>query len=106
MTTETAQWLKAMHDCLAAAEQEQMGSACPVVDHELITAPGEGLEGMEVWCICRTKDEKNTFTDMELTRYTSSLRRRMLQAGFPESAVASLTIRVTSREDVAVGRGR
>lgn len=99
-------WRTRLGDCIAAAEREQIGSACPVVDHEIVAAPAGGADDLFVWLVCRTKTEKRQFADTGQARFVSALKRRMLAAGFPESAVASLTARATSREEVDAAGGR
>jgi hypothetical protein len=87
-------------------EREQIGSPCPVVDYELVPSFAGGSEEMGVWCICRTEKEKTLFRDTEYARYVSALKKKMMAAGFSEAAVASLTARVTSREEIEAGGGR
>lgn len=99
-------WRTRLSDCVAAAEREQIGSACPVVDHEVLAAPGGGADDLFVWLVCRTKAEKRQFAGTEQSRFVSALKKRMLAAGFSEPAVASLTARVTSREEVEAAGGR
>ncbi|MBI2511193.1 MAG: hypothetical protein HYV96_04395 [Opitutae bacterium] len=99
-------WRARLADCVAAAEREQLGSACPVVDHEVVAPSDGGAEDFFVWLVCRTKAERRTFTDTEQARFVSALKRRMLAAGFPEPAVASLAVRATSREEVDAAGGR
>lgn len=95
-----------MSECLAATEREQIGSRCPVVDHELL-APFTGVpDDLCVWLICRTKEERQLFSDTEQARFVSALKKKMLGAGLPESVVTSLATRVTSREEVEAGGGR
>jgi hypothetical protein len=103
---DRAKWVKAMSECLAAVEREQVGSPCPVVDHELIAPFTGNPEDMCVWCICRTEEEKQVFGDTEHSRYVSTLKKKMIAAGFPETAIATLTTRVTSRDEVEAGGGR
>ncbi|HVU17644.1 MAG TPA: hypothetical protein VHD32_12010 [Candidatus Didemnitutus sp.] len=93
-------WFGMLSDCLAAAEREQAGSHCPVVDHEIVTPLVGGPEDVTVWCVCRTPSEKRRFVDTERTRFVSALKRQLLTAGFPENALASLDVRVTSRGEV------
>jgi hypothetical protein len=97
MSARPANWFSLVSDCLAAAERDQVGSSCPVVDHEVVVPPGGGPADIEAWCICRTPDEKRQFVDHEKARFSAQFRRRLLAAGFPEEAMASLTIRVASR---------
>ncbi|HLP25231.1 MAG TPA: hypothetical protein VK477_06115 [Acidobacteriota bacterium] len=106
MAVDTGQWARRLGESLDALEREQIGSICPVVDHELIAPRGSGAEDFFVWLVCRTKAERRTFTDTEQARFVSALKKRMLTAGFPEPAVASLTVRVTSREEVDAAGGR
>jgi hypothetical protein len=87
-------------------EREQLGSACPVVDHEVIAARDGGADDLFVWLVCRAKAERRAFTDTEQARFLSALKKRMLAAGFPESAVASLRARATSRDEVEASGGR
>lgn len=80
--------------------------ACPVVDHEVVAATGGGADELFVWLVCRTKAEKRQFADTEQLRFVSALKKRMLAAGFSEPAVASLTVRATSREELDAAGGR
>ncbi|HVU15276.1 MAG TPA: hypothetical protein VHD32_00010 [Candidatus Didemnitutus sp.] len=106
MSDDPAKWVKAMATCLAEAEQDQLGSPCPVVDHELIASFSGSPDDMCVWFVCRTDEEKQLFADTERSRFVSGLRRKMIAAGFPDSAVATLTTKLTSREEVDAGGGR
>lgn len=95
-----------MGECLDALEREQIGSACPVIDHEVIAPRDGGADDFFVWLVCRTKAERRVFVDTEQARFVSALKKRMLAVDFPESAVASLTVRVTSRDEVDAAGGR
>lgn len=95
-----------MGECLDALEREQLGSACPVIDHEVVAPREGGADDFFVWLVCRSKTERRTFADTEQARFVSGLKKRMLAAGFPESAVASLNVRATSREEVDAAGGR
>lgn len=99
-------WRTKLSDCVAATEREQIGSACPVVDHEVIAAADGGAEDLFVWLVCRTKPEKRQFADTEQARFVSALKKRMLAAGFPEAAVAAVRARATAREEVDAAGGR
>lgn len=102
----SAKWAQILSDCLSAAEREQGGSQCPVVDHEVLAPNTGNPDDICVWLICRSKDEKQLFSDTEYSRFASAVRRKLLQAGFPESAVTSLSTQVTSREEVQAAGGR
>ena len=104
--SESKNWRQVIADCLAASEREQVGSRCPVVDHEVIASAGGDPDELVVWCICRTREERQAFVDSERARFVSALRKRMLAAGVPESIVDSLVIRITSREEVEANGGR
>lgn len=104
--TRAGQWLRIVSDCLAALEREQVGSRCPVVDHEIRPATAGSADDITVWCICRTRPERREFADTEQSRFVSELRRRLLAAGFPEAAVTSLVVKATSREEIDAGGGR
>jgi hypothetical protein len=106
MAGDTGQLLRRMSDCLDAAERGQIGSACPVVDHEVVVAPAAGEDDLSVWLVCRSKAERRVFADTEQARFVSELKRRMLAQGFSESAVASLVVRTTSREELDASGGR
>jgi hypothetical protein len=106
MAVDSGQWVRRMGESLDALEREQVGSACPVVDHEVVAPREGGADHFFVWLVCRTKGERRTFADTEQARLVSALKKRMLAAGFPESAVASLTVRATSREEVDAAGGR
>jgi hypothetical protein len=99
MSARPASWFSLVSDCLAATERDHAGSPCPVVDHEVVVPPEGGPDDVVAWCICRSADEKRQFADHEKARFASQLRRRLLAAGFPEDAIASLTIRVASRDE-------
>jgi hypothetical protein len=103
---DSAKWIKILSECLASAEREQIGSRCPVVDHEVLTANAGSPEDICVWLICRSKEEMQLFNDTEHSRFASELRRQMLRAGFPETAVASFRTQVTSREEIEAHGGR
>jgi len=106
MPSDSARWISALSACLEAVEREQAGAPCPVVDHELIHARGGPTDELGVWLICRTREEQRLFRDTGLARFAAELKRRMLAAGFSEAAVAALTLRITSRDDVAAAGGR
>jgi len=106
MAGDSGQWTRRLGECLDALEREQIGSACPVIDHEVIAPRDGGAEDFFVWLVCRTKAERRTFVDTEQARFVSALKKRMLAAGFPESALASLSVRATSREEVDASGGR
>lgn len=72
----------------------------PFVDHEVARGSEGGPEDMTAWLICRSRSEQRSFTDTELSRTASALKRKMITAGFPDAAVASLRVRVTSRDEV------
>ncbi len=100
MGTLRSNWVSTLSDCLAQLEREQVGSACPVVDHEVGQGSNGSAEDMTAWLICRNHAEQRAFTDTEMPRVVSALRKRMLATGFPETAVSSLQVRVTSRDEV------
>lgn len=99
-------WRTRLSDCVAETEREQIGSACPVVDHEVIATGDGGTEALFVWLVCRSKAEKRQFADTEQARFVSAVKRRMLAAGFSESAVASVRTRATAREELDAAGGR
>jgi hypothetical protein len=104
MPAPAATWRELLNRCLAELEREQIGSLCPLVDHEVVRTPSDEGEDGEVRLICRTRAETRTFTDTELPRTQSSLRRKLLAGGFPETGLASLRLTVTSRDEFATGR--
>lgn len=106
MADVPGKWLKMVSDCLTAVEREQIGSASPVVDHEVTPAVSGSPEDITVWCICRTKAERRRFADTEQSRFVSAVTKQLLAAGFPESAMTSLRVRVTSREEVDATGGK
>jgi len=93
-------WVSVAADCIASIEREQVGSPCPIVDHEVGRGPADTAEDLTIWLICRSRAEQRQFADTELSRTASALRRKLLAAGFPEPALASLAVRVTSRDEV------
>ena len=95
-----------LSECLAAVEREQIGSPSPVVDHEVIPSASGRPEDITVWCICRTKAGRRRFSDTEQSRFISAFTKKLLAAGFPESAVTSLRVRVTSRDEVEASGGK
>lgn len=99
-------WLRRACDCLEAVEREQAGAAAAVVDHEVVAPAGGGPEDLAIWLVCRTARERREFADHGFARFNSALRQRLLAAGFPEPAVATLAIGVTSREAVEAAGGR
>jgi len=106
MAEVPGKWLRMVSDCLAATEREQIGSPSPVVDHEVIPAATGSPEDITVWCVCRTKAERRRFADTEQSRFVSGLTKKLLAAGFPEPALASLRVRVTSRDEVETSGGK
>ena len=94
-----------MSDCASAFVREQGVSSCPVVDYELRSAIAGGPDDMRVWLICRTKEEKAEFISTEKSRGISLFKKKMIRAGFPESAVALVEIKITSREEVQQAGG-
>jgi hypothetical protein len=100
MAEKNTKWMQAMSECLTAFVREQAGSSCPVVDYEVRADLAGGPDDMRVWFICRTEDEKSEFISTERSRGISVLKKKMLAAGLSESAVASVEIRVTSRQEV------
>ncbi len=105
MTAANANWRRAMSECLESLARDQIGSPCPIVDHEIASRMTGELEDISVWLICRSRQEKRQFTDTELPRNVASLRRKMIAAGFPESAVASISVKVVSRDELSQGGG-
>lgn len=93
-------WLTSVSECLTAVEREQAGSACPVIDHEIVRGLSGDAGDATIWLICRNEAEQRQFADNELSRTIASVRRKLIAAGFPESAVDTLSFRVTSREEV------
>lgn len=106
MAEGSAKWVGVLSDCLTALEREQIGSSSPVVDHEIVPGAAGGAEDITVWLICRTRAERQAFRDSDMGRFNSELRKRLLRAGFPESAITSLVVRPTSREEVDRSGGR
>ena len=106
MSASAARWVSALSSCLESVEREQVGSPCPVVDHEVIHPRPAAPDELGVWLICRTKAEQRIFRDTAQARFVADLKRRMLAAGFAESAVAALTVRITSRDEVLAAGGR
>lgn len=106
MADSPGKWLRMVSECVAAVEREQIGSVSPVVDHEVIPAASGSPEEITVWFICRTKRERLRFADTEQSRFVSAVTQRLLAAGFPESAVTSLRVRVTSRNEVEASGGK
>lgn len=94
-----------MTDCLAAVVREQSGSSCPVVDYELRTGLAGDPDDMGVWFICRTRAEKAEFTRTDCSRSISVFKKKMLAAGFSDSAVASVEIKITSRDEIEKAGG-
>ncbi len=94
-----------MTDCLTSLVREQSGSPCPVVDYELRTSPTGDSDDMGVWLICRTKIEKEEFSRTERPRSISVFKKKMLVAGFSDSAVASVEIKITSRDEIEKAGG-
>ncbi|MEO6996018.1 MAG: hypothetical protein ABI273_20620, partial [Lacunisphaera sp.] len=91
---QKTKWRHAMTDCLTAFVREQSSSSCPVVDYELRTSPTGDPDDMTVWFICRTKPEKEEFGRTERSRSISVFKNKMLTAGFSDSAVASVEIKI------------
>jgi hypothetical protein len=109
MPTPAATWRELLNRCLAELERQQIGSPCPLVDHEVVQTPSDEGGDAEACLICRTRAEARIFADTELTRARSSLGRKLLAGGFPEAGLASLRLTVSSREELAAGgrfRGR
>lgn len=72
----------------------------------MIAAGDAGADDLFVWLVCRTKAERRQFADTEQARFVSVVKQRMLAAGFPEPAVASLQARATSRGELDAAGGR
>ncbi|HEY4300467.1 MAG TPA: hypothetical protein VGM73_06315 [Candidatus Didemnitutus sp.] len=106
MSGQHVNWFILLADALAGAEREQSGSTCPVVDHEVMAPADGGPEDFTAWCICRSPEEKRQFIDTGLARFVSRLKKGLLAAGFPEPALASLTVLVASRSEMAAGLSR
>jgi hypothetical protein len=106
MPSAPAQWAHLLTECLDALEREQIGSPCPVVDHEVLPSPTGDGNDFTVWLICRSAKEGTQFADTELSRFQSDLRRHLLARGFPEDGLASLALKVTDRTTVAMQGGR
>lgn len=106
MSDVPGKWLRMVSDCLVAVEREQIGSPSPVVDHEVIPSAPGSPDDLTVWCVCRTKAERRQFADTEQARFVSALTKKLLAAGFPEAAVTSLRVRVTSRDEVEARGGK
>ena len=100
MSSNTTNWVGILSDCLASLEREQVGSLAPFVDHEVARGTDGGPEDMTAWLICRNQAEQRAFADSQLARVGSALKKKLIAAGFPEPAVASLRVRATSREEV------
>ncbi len=94
-----------MTECLTALVREQSGASCPVVDYELRTNHTGDPDDMRVWFICRTKAEKEEFTRAERSRSIAVFKKKMLAAGFSDSAVASVEIKTTSRDEIEKAGG-
>ena len=94
-----------MTDCLAALVREQAGSSCPIVDYELRTSPSGDPDEMRVWFICRSNPEKEEFNRTERSRSISVFKKKMIAAGFSDSAVASVEIKITSRAEIEKAGG-
>lgn len=73
MATPRANWVSTLSDCLAQIEREQVGSACPVVDHEVGQGTNGSAEDLTAWLICRNRAEQQAFTDTEMPRVVSAL---------------------------------
>ncbi len=96
-------WVKKMSECLTALVRDQVGEACAVVDYELVTDAARLPEEMRVWFILRTRRDQDYFRQIELTRNRAKLTKLMLAAHFPDEAIASLQVRVTSRDEIDGG---
>ena len=94
-----------MSDCLSDFVREQSSSPHPVVDYELRMDAEKAPEDIAVWFICRTQAEKVDFISTERSRSISLFKRKMMAVGFPEAAVASLEVNVTSRDEVEKAGG-
>ena len=105
MAENKAKWMQAIAGCVTAFVREQASSSCPVVDYELRANIAGSPDDLCVWFICRTKDEKADFVRTERPRSISSFKKKMISAGFPDSAVASVEIRITSRDEVEQAGG-
>ena len=94
-----------MSDCLVEFVREQGNASCPVVDYELRADLAGSGDDMRVWFICRTKAEKDQFMSTERSRSISVFKKMMIAASFSDSAVASVEIKVTSRDEVEKAGG-
>lgn len=105
MVQNNTKWVQAMADCLSAFLREQAGTPYPVVDYEVRPAAAGSPDDMRIWLICRTTAEKDGFVATERSRSISVFRKKMIAAGFPDSAVASAEIKITSRDEVEKAGG-
>src|ERR1700712_1096129 len=105
MSENKPNWMELISGCLAAFLREQAGSSCPVVDYETRSNIAADPDDMRVWFICRTTEEKDEFMSTERSRSVSVLKKKMIAAGFPDSAIASVEVRVTSRDEIAKSGG-
>lgn len=105
MPVSNPKWTQLISDCLSDFVREQSSAAYPVADYELRLNPAKAPEDAVVWFICRTRKEKAGFMTLERLRSISLLNKKLLAAGFPESAIASLEVRVTSRDEVEKAGG-
>ena len=105
MPSTQPKWTQLMSDCLSEFVRDQSGSPYPIVDYELRVDSARLPDDIAVWFICRTQAEKADFVSTERSRSISLFKKKMMAAGFPESAVASLEVRVTSRDEVEKAGG-
>ena len=98
-------WGRLIVDCMKRLRDMD---ACSVtfVDYEVIPDFTGSPEKMFVWFICDTRALKLQFRDSALISCSARLRGMALEAGFPETAAASLMTDVTSQEEIEAGGGR
>ena len=103
MSPSSTQFLRALAESLESLKAEQAGEALPIVDYEFrSTIPGSPEE-IRVWFILRDRRAKDFFREIDLNRNRAKLTRKLIAAGFPEAAIPSMRISVTSREEAQSG---
>lgn len=99
-------WGTLMVACVDALRLEQSDAECAFVDREIIPPFTGHPDEISVWFICSTKKLKERFQVSVMQHQVEALKKKMIEAGFPESAVQSIVTRVTSLEEIEDGGGR
>ena len=77
----------------------------PILDKEVIPDFGGSPDGLVLWVICDRHDDVASL-EAQHADLTQLFQAQMTKRDFPASAVSSLRLFMTSREDIDLGGGR